>query len=242
MSWRRAARIGAWIAGSAAVAGAVGLTSFCVAFRADRRSSVLEVPDWSGKPRADAAEEAAALGLGFEVGEERHDPAVSPGRVLSQEPAAKTSVRRGRVIRVVVSLGGETLSVPTVVGTPARQADLEIRRQGLSSGFETRVHDASVPAGKVMDQFPAAGALATSGERVDRLVSDGERPKVWIMPDLRGRSLRAAQEWITLCGFRSGAVAREPAADREPGTVLRQRPLPGWPVAKSDTVQLTVAN
>ena len=242
MNWRRIARLAALVAGGAALVGLVALMSFCVAFRSDRTSGVLEVPDWTGKPRADAAEEAAALGLGFEVGEERHDPAVSPGRVLAQEPAPKTSVRRGRVIRVVVSLGGETLAVPTIVGAPARQADLEIRRQGFASGFEARVHDPSVPAGRVMDQFPAAGALATPGERVDRLVSDGLRPAVWVMPDLRGRSLRAAQEWITLCGFRAGAVAREPASGKEPGTVLRQRPLPGWPVTKTDTVQLTVAN
>jgi len=242
MNWGRTARIAGFIVGGAVIVGLVALTSFCIAFRSDRRSSVLEVPDWTGKPRADAAEEAAALGLGFEVGEERHDPAISPGRVLAQEPAPKTSVRRGRIVRVVVSLGGETLAVPAIVGAPARQADLEIRRQGLASGYDAHVHDRSVPAGHVMDQFPAAGALATSGERVDRLVSDGLRPASWVMPDLRGRSLRAAQEWITLCGFRAGAVAREPASGRDPGTVLRQRPLPGWPVSKADAVQLTVAD
>jgi serine/threonine-protein kinase len=181
------------------------------------------------------------LGLGFEVGEERHDPAISAGRVLSQEPAAKTSVRRGRVIRVVVSLGGETLTVPQVAGQPARQADLEIRRQGLASGWETHVHDAATPVGRIMDQFPAGGALATSGEHVDRLVSDGARHGRFVMPDLRGRPLRAAQEWITLCGFRTGAVAREPGAGAVSGTIVAQRPLPGWPIEKTDTVSLTVA-
>jgi serine/threonine-protein kinase len=242
MNWKGGLQAAAWIVGAGAVLVAAGLASFCVALKAERQSNVLAVPDWTGKPRADAAAQAESLGLRFEVAEERHDPAVSPGRVLSQEPAPGTSVRRGRSIRVVLSLGGETLSVPDVGGQPARQADLEIRRQGLASGREARVHDASIAPGRVMDQFPAGGALATSGERVDRLVSDGPREPRWVMPDLRGRPLRAAQEWITLCGFRAGTVARVREDGAGSGSIVGQRPPPGWPVGKRDTIELTVAD
>lgn len=241
MNRQRALRVAGLVVAGGCIVLAVGVTSFCVALRAERRSNVLQVPDWTGKARADAAAEAASLGLGFEVGEERHDAAISSGLIVAQEPAPNTTVRRGRSIRVVVSLGGETLNVPAIAGQPARQADLEIRRQGLASGRETRVHDASADAGRVMDQFPAQGALATSGERVDRLVSEGARTPRWVMPDLRGRPLRVAQEWITLCGFRAGAVQRVRGDGAVPGTIVGQRPLPGWPVDKRDAVELSVA-
>lgn len=241
MDWKRAVRRTAWIAALGALATLVAAASFCVALRSDRRSEVLEVPDWTGRARDDAAAEARAVGLALEVGEERHDAAVSAGRIITQEPAPGTNVRRGRTIRVVVSTGGETLTVPSLIGLPSRQADLEIRRQGLASGWESHIHDAKTPAGKVIDQVPAAGALAASGERVDRLVGDGARDPRWVMPDLTGRPLRVAQEWITLCGFRSGAVRRAQADGRPAGTVIGQRPRPGWPVTKSDVVELTLA-
>src|SRR5439155_4578038 len=129
----------------------------------------------TGRAREDAAAEAQRLGLGFEVGESRHDPGVAVDRIVQQDPAPGTSVRHARTIRVVVSLGGETLTVPGLTGQPARQAELELRRQGLTPGWETRAHDDLVPAGRVIEQAPASGALSVPGDRVHRLVSDGPR-------------------------------------------------------------------
>jgi beta-lactam-binding protein with PASTA domain len=62
------------------------------------------------------------------------------------------------------------------------------------------------------------------------------------MPDLAGRTLRDAQEWITLCGFRGGVVRRVPSDGRLSGTIVGQLPLSGYPVARRDVVELTVAD
>ena len=242
MNWNRAGRGALWIVGGGLILGSVGLASFCVALRSDRRSDVLVVPDWAGKSREAAIAEAAELGLVFEVAELRHDPAVTADRIVQQEPAAGTQVRHGRTIRVVVSLGGETLTVPAVSGQPARQAELALRRSGLTPGWDARIHDAAVPAGQVIDQSPSGGTLSVSGDRVHRLISEGARTPRWVMPDLAGRTLRDAQEWITLCGFRSGAVRRVPAEGKHSGTIVGQLPLSGYPIARRDVVELTVAD
>jgi eukaryotic-like serine/threonine-protein kinase len=241
MTWKRARRRFQQLALGGVLIGIAALSSFCLALRSDRRSNLLDVPDWTGRSRDDASSEAQRLGLGFEVGELRHDVGVTVDRVVQQDPAPGTKVRHGRVIRVVVSLGGETLTVPALVGQPSRQAELELRRQGLTPGWEAHVHDAAVAVGRVIDQAPAAGALSVSGDRVHRLVSDGPRATHWVMPDLAGRTLRDAQEWITLCGFRSGAVRRVPPEGKRSGTVVGQLPLSGFPIAKRDIVELTVA-
>jgi beta-lactam-binding protein with PASTA domain len=242
MKWRRTGRALAWTLAGGALFVAVGLTSFCVALRSDRRSDLVVVPDWTGHAREEALAQAQSLGLGFEVGELRHDPAVAVDRVVQQEPAPGTQVRHGRTIRVVVSLGGETLKVPSVVGQPARQAELELRRVGLTPGWEARIHDHDAPASSVLDEAPAAGALSVPGERVHRLVSDGPRAPRFVMPDLQGKTLQDAQQWITLCGFRSRAVRHVPAEGRRPGTVVGQLPLSGYPIAPRDLVELTVAD
>ena len=241
MNWNRTGRGILWIAGGGALLGLVGLVSFCVALRSDRRSDLVAVPDWTGSSREGASAEAQRLGLAFEVGELRHDPGVTADRIVQQEPAPGTQVRHGRTIRVVVSLGGETLTVPGLTGQPARQAELALRRSGLTPGWDARVHDDGVAAGQVMDQAPAGGALSVSGDRVHRLVSEGPRTARWVMPDLAGRTLRDAQEWITLCGFRSGAVRSVPADGKRSGTIVGQMPLSGYPIARRDVVELTVA-
>lgn len=242
MDWKRTSRAVLWVVGGGAVVASVGLASFCVTLRSDRRSNLVEVPDWIGRGRDEALAQAQLAGLVMEVAELRHDAGVTVDRIVQQDPAPGTQVRHGRTIRVVVSLGGETLTVPSVTGQPARQAELELRRQGLTPGWEARVHDNVVPVGKVIDQTPAAGSLSVSGERIHRLVSDGPRVPRWVMPDLAGRTLRDAQEWITLCGFRGGAVRRVPSDGRRPGTVVGQSPLSGYPIARRDVVELTVAD
>jgi serine/threonine-protein kinase len=241
MSWKRVGRGALWVVGGGSLVAIVGVASFCAALRSDRRSNLVAVPDWSGRTRQESIVQATSLGLVIEVAELRHDPGVAVDRIVQQDPAAGTQVRRGRTIRVVVSLGGQTLTVPNVVGQPARQAEAELRRQGLAPGWEARIHDVAAPVSQVIDEAPAGGTLSVSGERVHRLVSDGPRTPRWVMPDLVGRTLRDAQEWITLCGFRNGAVRRVPAEGRRSGTIVGQLPLSGYPVAPRDIVELTVA-
>ncbi len=242
MNWKRAGRALLWIVGGGALVGTVGLASFCVALRSDRRSDLVEVPDWIGHGREEALARAQALGLVFEVSELRRDPGVAVDRIVQQEPAGGTQVRHGRTIRVVVSLGGETLTVPSLIGQPARQAELELRRFGLTPGWEAHIHDNVAPASQVIDAAPAAGTLSVSGDRVHRLVSDGPRAARFVMPDLTGRTLREVQEWITLCGFRRRAVRRVPAEGKRSGTIVGQLPLSGYPIARRGVVELTVAD
>ena len=241
MSWRRAGRRILWALAASGLAGVVALASFCAALRSGRRADIVDVPDWTGRSRDDATAEAERLGLRFEVGERRHDAGVTVDRILQQEPAPGMRVRHGRTVRVVVSLGGETLTVPAVTGQPARQAEIELRRQGLTPGWEAHIHDDAAAAGRVIDQAPTGGTLSVSGDRVHRLVSDGPKTPVWVMPDLTGRTLRDAQEWITLCGFRSGAVRRVSMDSRRTGTIIGQLPLSGYPIGRRDVVELTVA-
>jgi serine/threonine-protein kinase len=242
MNWKHAGRGLLWLVGGAAALTLVGLASFCVVLRSDRRAQLVDVPDWTDRPREDAVAEASRLGLVFEVSELRHDPAVAADRIVQQEPAPGSQVRHGRTIRVVVSLGGETLTVPGVTGQPARQAELELRRSGLTPGWDARVHDDGAPAGQVIDQAPSGGTLSVSGDRVHRLVSEGGRTPTWVMPDLTGKTLREAQEWITLCGFRRGAVRRVPADGKPSGMIVGQLPLSGYPIARREVVELTVAD
>ena len=221
------------------VAGGVALATFWFSFNAQRRASEVQVPELRGLSRSEAEARATRAGLVVEVVEERHDPATSRGQVLGQEPAPRSAVRRGRKVRVVLSLGGEVLKVPDLVGAGSRTVAVRLEQEGFALGDEARTWSRTVPPGTVLAQVPAPGSPGVPGTRVFRLVSAGPPPTRWVMPDLTGLARERAEAWIASSGFRLAPVVYVPGSDT-PGAVLGQLPLPGHPVASRGVVQLTV--
>jgi serine/threonine-protein kinase len=189
----------------------------------------------------DARREAGPAGLVLHVVEQRNDPRMASGRVLEQMPLPGSSVRRGRKVKLVLSLGGQVLHVPDLVGHAAREVSIELRQEGFVPGDEARVRSSDVPEGRVVAQVPPAKARAVPNSRVHRLVSDGPPLRAWVMPDLTGRPRKQVEAWIAAGGFRRGEVRRMRAAGRGSGTVISQQPLAGHPIRSRDIVELVIA-
>jgi serine/threonine-protein kinase len=238
---RRAGVVAAWIVAVGCFAVLVAVASFFAVLKIETRSTQVTVPNLCGEGREDAVRRAAESDLVVEVVQERHDAQVLSGRILQQDPPAGASVRRGRKIRVVLSLGGEVLKVPDLVGKADRQMAIELQRDGFVTGDEAVVPSRHAPAGTVLAQVPPPESLALPGMRVHRLVSSGPPPVLWVMPDLKGRSIAKVEAWISTSGLRKGTVRRVEARDRPPGTVVGQFPAEGYPVSARDAVDLTVA-
>lgn len=230
-----------WVVGGSLLVVAVFALAFYVAMKIEMRSSEVSVPDLAGLTREEAARQASPLHLVLDVVAERHDPAVSSGRILQQEPPPGASVRRGRKIKIVLSLGGEVLEIPDLVGQGARTVAIDLKRGGLAPGSEAHVFSGDRPAGTVLAQVPPPGSPAVPGTRVHRLVTDGPLGPKWVMPDLTGRPRAAVEKWIDLCGFRRGPTRLISSTDRPPGTVVGHLPLAGYPVSGRAVVELTVA-
>jgi len=231
----------AWLGGALVLAGAAFVLSFFFAMRVEMRSTVIQVPDVGGRTVEEASQLLAPLDLKIEVAEQRHDPAVASGRVLQQVPPPGATVRRGRKIKVILSLGGRVLVVPDLVGQADRAVEIELRQDGFALGEEAHVPSATVPAGAVLAQVPPPATPAVPNSRVHRLVSDGPPLPVWVMPDLGGLPREVAESWIGRTEFRRGSVRRVRMNGRAPGTVVGQLPLPGYPVRSKDVIELTVA-
>jgi serine/threonine-protein kinase len=241
-SSRRQALIGLlWLVTAAIVVGGVFGLSFYWSVQSASRSTEVTVPDLRGLDLEASAEKVRPLELRLEVVDQRHDPAVSSGRVLEQMPRSGYSVRRGRKIRLVLSLGGEVLAVPDTIGEASRAVEIELRQEGFAIGEEARVRAPRTRAGDVIGQVPPPATPAVPGTRVHRLVSDGAPVLAWVMPDMIGLRRADAEGWISRHGFRRGAVRQVKMVGWPPGTVVGQLPLPGYPVRERDVVELTVA-
>ena len=230
-----------WVVVGGVLVGVVFAFSFFTAMRVEMRSTQVAVPDLYGLTLEAAGQRVAPLDLVLEVVDQRNDPRVHSGRVLEQMPRSGASVRRGRKMKLILSLGGKVLTVPDLVGTASRAVAIELRQEGFMPGDEARVASYELESGRVLAQVPAANSTVVPGGRIYRLVSDGPPTPTWVMPDLSGKSRDEAEHWISMCGFRRGVVRRVRAGNVPVGTVVGQIPQAGYPVRSKDIVEFAVA-
>src|SRR5213082_1107738 len=134
------------------------------------------VPNVVGQMQAAATSAIISAGLTLGTVTMQSSTTVAPGNVISQSPAAGTSVASGLAVNLVVSSGAPPpapVPVPNVVGQTQAAATSAITGAGLTVGTVTRQSSTTVPSGNVIGQNPAAGAQSASGSAVDLVVSTG---------------------------------------------------------------------
>ncbi len=123
----------------------------------------LNVGDWVGKPADRAQQTLERKGLVVDRSQEQYDNTVPEGFVIAQNPQGGT-LFRGETVALVVSLGPDLVTVPSV-----RAQGVESARQELESlGFvvETREASGYLGLGYVFSQDPAAGERLPRGSTI----------------------------------------------------------------------------
>ena len=206
------------------------------------RGGEVTVPGLHGLTVSEAVERLQADGLVLENSGEKMDPVVPAGRIVSQDPPERSRLKRNRKVRVLLSLGREVLTVPGLVGQPARRAQIGLQQSGLRLGQIAYVtSDASEPD-RILAQEPAPGTQRMREGPVDLLVSKGSRVRVWVMPRLEGRDLASVTRFFNQTGLRVTNVRREATREDVPvGTILQQYPPSGYPLKEGDSISLVVS-
>jgi beta-lactam-binding protein with PASTA domain len=171
----------------------------------------------------------------------RHSPLVAAGQILSQQPPPGEKLKPGRKVKVLVSLGPEQFRAPEIVGMSVPRARLLLGQEGLRLGNVAYVRSGSQRENMVVAQDPPPGAAVEKAGRVDLLVSQGGPEARKVMPDLVGGALAEARAALEGNGFRIGGVRRQKERGVPAGQVLRQFPLPGYPVMPDETISLVVS-
>jgi eukaryotic-like serine/threonine-protein kinase len=179
-----------------------------------------------------------------------------PGRVVSQQPAAGTAVKKGAIVALTVSKGPQRVAVPNVVGRSRTDAVARIKAAGLVAAVFSVPSQA--PRGFVVAQNPKVGTKAPKHSRVRLNVSKGApaagptttgtettgtttpAPAKARVPTVVGLSQSAAVRRLRSAGFR---VRTAYVASTKPaGTVVAQRPAPGTSLGKGSPVRINVSN
>ena len=173
-------------------------------------------------------------GDGFKVQITRQSSAKAAGIVFGQNPAASQDADEGSTVKLLVSRGPSSTTVPNAVG----MSQSEARGALVDAGFTVTTAQvvSSEPSGTVTAQDPAAGAKAAPGSRVRINVSKGVGTAD--VTSQIGNTVDDAQAALVAAGFKT-AVTRV-ASDQPADTVVAQDPSSGQ-ASRGSTVQLSVS-
>lgn len=197
---------------------AVALISAFIAMRFAIHGREAVVPTLTGLSVADASDLARREGLSLALENRFYSAGVAPGRILAQDPAPGSRVRREWPVRITESLGAQAVNIPDLTGESERAASVSIRRLSLDLGTVAHLAVPGDP-GVVLAQTPPANSADVDGPRVSLLISDPPgspdssaaldssdpaataSPPAYVMPSLLGLSWSGAAARAATAGL-----------------------------------------
>jgi beta-lactam-binding protein with PASTA domain len=229
---------------------AVMLVSAAITLRIALHGHEVTIPDFAGMTVSEASQAALETGVDLNIENRFYSTTVPVGRILSQAPAAGSTVRHGWQVRVTESLGPQQVSIPDVVGEPVQEASMNVRKAQLDLGTLAHI-DAPGDPDMTLAQTPPPDA-GMDQPRVNLLLSSaGSASTAFVMPSFVGMSYAAANHWAAELGLKVAVMGAAPvAAPVVPGqvavpvvpsgVVTEQSPESGFKASKGDVVRLTL--
>ena len=199
------------------------------------------LPDITDLSLEEAEEVLREKELSLKVLAEEYNPLRPPGIILSQNPAPQSKVKRGRVVKVVVSKGEKMVLVPDLKGVSLRQGEIMLHEKGLEAGEIKWVTSDTFPQNVVVAGSPSFGLSVPVGMSVNLEVSLGRSPDRVATPNLAGTSLEEAKGILKELGLEIGQVSYEIKSGLPVDMVLEQFPPEGAEVEKGTKINLIVS-
>lgn len=222
------------------VLASVTFLSALIAIRYAIQGREVTLPNLVGKPQQQAQQQLSGMGIGFKV-EDRLYNNLPLDAVVRQSPPPGMRVKVGADEHVVLSLGPQKVTIPLLSGMSERLARIELLRSGMQLGEESTAYLPGATADTVLDQDPEPGTANATSPHENILVAAEPPPAAYVMPQLDGYSLAAAEAKLASAGLKVPKITLEPAPGVEHGTVLDQTPSRGARVDSTIAVELHVA-
>lgn len=174
-------------------------------------------------------------------GEFRYDDEIPRGLVIFQNPDVGRNVKKGRRIYLTISMGSRRVKMPDLVGKSERDVRFVLERLKLKIGQVSYEFDNFFPNGVVIDQTIDQDMEVEIGTPVDLLVSFGEEPIDFFIPDLIGQDLENTKLMMQKARLTLGKVQSQTTNKISDGTVIWQSKEAGMQAAEGDTVDIILS-
>lgn len=196
----------------------------------------IEVPDLLGMTEDEAAEALKKQNLGYKVIGTESSSKYAEGQVCNQSPKSGKKVTENSTIKITISSGEGSKSIPNVIG--ATEADATNSLQ--AAGYKVNVsygHSATVAAGQVISQSPDSSQKGQAGDTITISVSQG--PDEIDMPNVVGSTKDAAVAELQSKGFT--VTINEEDKPEAAGTVVGQNPVAGTKLSSGSAVIIAIS-
>ncbi|MBW8869006.1 MAG: PASTA domain-containing protein [Acidobacteria bacterium] len=232
-----------WGAGQILFLGFALLVTYGVFFIASMgvaiRSRNVSVPNLAGQSLAQAEASLASVGLTASLDPlRRADLKVPADHVLTQEPSAGTTIRRGRAVKLRISEGATLPALPEVVGLTEQDAKARLQYAGITLTSIAEIQNGELNADRVVAQDPPARSMSGSAAL---LVNRSALGTTYVMPDLIGTPERRVTDFLRARGFRVAVVGYAAYPGLAGGVVIKQTPQAGFQIPPGETISLEVS-
>jgi serine/threonine-protein kinase len=200
----------------------------------------VEVPDIKGKTTAEAKTTLEKLDLVLEVEKEVYNADIEAGQIITQNPESGKELQSGKTVKVTVSKGVKTGTVPSVIGLSETEAVKAIETANFVVGEIKREYNSNYNADIVFQMNPNGNTTANEGTKVTIYVSKGE--DLVAVPSVVGQTEADAKSTITNAGLTVGGITYETSSDYSKGMVMKQSPTDGNQVTKGAEVAIVVSS
>ena len=202
----------------------------------------IAVPNVVGLTQAEAKTQIEQAGFTWELNPDKvTSDTVAEGSVASTDPAAGTQAEKGATVRVTISSGPDSVTLPdNLVGMSPDDARKAIEALGLKWELDSsKVASDTVPEGKIAQTNPSPGSKVKAGQTIRAYLSSGSDQVD--VPDLSGMTQDQARSTLKSVGLELGNVTSVDS-EKEKDRIVEQDPATGTKVKKGTTVGVSISS
>ena len=218
---------------------AAAFLSAVTAMRFAIQGREVTMPNLVGKSSADALAILQGRGLQLKVVDRVYSD-LPANAVVRQSPPEGERMKVSQNAHVVLSLGPQNVTAPSLIGESLRVARIQLLQVGLQLGEVTTFPATAVLSDTILQQTPLPGTRAAS-PRVDLLVAQGQATAAYVMPWLVGMPLPDADRLLASAGMKLSKTTFVPSPQWPKGVVTEQTPEPGSKITSESAIDMVVA-
>ncbi|NLI59976.1 MAG: Stk1 family PASTA domain-containing Ser/Thr kinase [Clostridiales bacterium] len=203
-------------------------------------SQEIEMPDIRNKSFDDAQRILEENNLYIKVEGETYNDEIKEGYIVSQHPEEGTKVKPEYTVRVVLSLGSETVTVPDLFKNTKREAEIILENLGLTIG-QHEYKNSEYPSDTVIEQSIQPNTQVVKETEISLMISLGPEEKVATVGNYLGQKLDVAKQMIDGDKLKLGNIDQRYSDTSSKDTVIEQSLKPGEVVSEFRVIDLVVS-
>ncbi len=158
----------------------------------------------------------------IDIYNEKFTKGMVPGSVIDMSPKPFSYIKEGKVVKLSVISNPETYIVESYINKSFRDINLLLDRKSIS--IDTLIYEFSnkIKKGNIIDQYPKASDTLLHDQKITLIISQGNHPNYYLVPNLINLSLDKAKKRISKSGLILGKIKYEFDENYLNNTVLEQ--------------------